>query len=245
MFWYLLLGLQSLEAPAVQVERLDESSYLLSLPAEPAQGAAHAQAKAEPFAKPPCARSRPVLGRFRFVLDDGRSRFEQEMFCFSAGHWSSGVSLANSKPEPSRADQQKILAASYGYFSAKDASRYGQAHAYLSSRMKRRFPLASWSQSAAEFNAEAGAVRGRRVVEITWYKDPQDAPEPGLYVAADYSAEFAGAEFVCGYLMWQVSANGGLSLVREEQNMVPRRPTGRPLAQIDREPLRARMGCKD
>ena len=115
-------------------------------------------------------------------------------------------------------------------------------------RARRHSPTSlapEWSRAAAEFNAQAGSPRGRRVVEITWYKDPEDAPEPGLYVAADFSADFEKLEFVCGYLMWQVQPDGRFRLVREEQNMAPRRASGRAIAQIDRDPLRTRMGCKD
>jgi hypothetical protein len=146
---------------------------------------------------------------------------------------------------PSRADQQAALAASYGYFAAKDEGRFSEAHNLLTDRMRARFPLPLWSQAARSFNTEAGRHRGRRVVEITWYQDPEGAPEPGLYVAADFSADFEKAEFVCGYLMWQIQPDGSFRLVREEQNMAPKRASGRAIAQIDRDPLRTRMGCKD
>jgi hypothetical protein len=45
--------------------------------------------------------------------------------------------------------------------------------------------------------------------------------------------------------MWQVQPNGSLKLTREEQNLAPKRPSGRAIAQIDRDPLRSQMGCKD
>lgn len=234
-----------IQAPAIAVERLDETSVLLSLEADPASSVAEMQERALPAGRQACQPYRAVLGSFRFLNEGGKTRFEQEMLCFSIGHWSGGVTKGGAALEPTRTDQQMVLFASYSYFSAKDAKRYARAYANLSDQMKSRVPLADWSRAAAGFDAEAGPVRGRRVVEITWYRDPQDAPEPGLYVAADFSAEFEQAEFVCGYLMWRIGPEGGMQLVREEQNIAPKRPSGRPIASIDRDPLRARMGCKD
>ena len=233
--------------PGVQTERLDETSYLLAVPIAPSTAVAQAQARLAPVAERTCRPRRPTLGRYRVVAEQGKSRFEQELLCLDRSHKLSLVeSAASGAPlQPSRADQQAVLAASYGYFAAKDMANYAAAHAFLSGRMKSRFPVADWTRSASTFNAEAGRVRGRRVVEITWYKDPEGAPDPGLYVAADFSADFENAEFVCGYLMWRVESDGGLRLAREEQNLAPKRPSGRAIAQIDRDPLRSRMGCKD
>ncbi len=244
-----LLGLQALAAASgVNVERLDETSFLMSLPATPALAAGEAQARLQSSARLACQQRRPVLGRYRYLAEEGKSSsFEQELICIDPAHKLEVAAAAASggELEPSRADQQAVLAASYGYFGAKDGGRYGEAHGLLTERMRGRFPLAEWTQAARTFNTEAGAPRGRRVVEITWYKNPEGAPEPGLYVAADFSADFDKAEFVCGYLMWQVQPDGGFRLVREEQNLAPKRPSGRAIAKIDRDPLRTRMGCKD
>jgi hypothetical protein len=43
--------------------------------------------------------------------------------------------------------------------------------------------------------------------------------------------------------MWRLQPDGSFRLVREEQNLVHKR--GRPMADIDRTPLRTRIGCKD
>jgi hypothetical protein len=245
----LILAAQALAQPqaAPRVERLDESSFLLGLDVGAGVSVGAAQARLAPAAKLACQSRRAVMGRFRFLSEAGANSFEQELLCIDARHrlGTIAAAAADQPLAPERADQQAVLAASYGYFAAKDNGRYGDAHHLLSDGMKQRFPLADWTASARAFDAEAGAVRGRRVVEITWYNNPADAPEPGLYVAADFSAEFAATEFVCGYLMWRVQPDGGFRLVREEQNAAPKRSGGRSIAKIDRDPLRARMGCKD
>jgi hypothetical protein len=249
MILELLMAAQAVTANAagVSVNRLDETSFLMSLAAGPTTTAKAAQARLASSAKLACQARRPVLGRYRFVTEEGKTSFEQELICAEPGHKLEVAAAAGKGAalEPSRADQQAVLAASYAYFAAKDEGRYPEAHAFLADPMKARFALADWAASARTFNAEAGSARGRRVVEITWYNNPEDASEPGLYVAADFSADFDKAEFVCGYLMWRVQPDGSFRLVREEQNMAPRRASGRAIAQIDRDPLRARMGCKD
>ena len=247
MFPFIFLAdLAAFAAPAAQLERLDDTSFLLSLPADTKLSVAQGQARLTPDAKRACQARRPTFGRYRFVTEEGKSRFEQELICLESRYKLTLISAGGGAAlTPSRADQQAVLAASYRYFAAKDVGRYAEAHAVLSDRLKRRFPLANWMRSAGDFNAQAGPVRGRRVVEITWYKDPEDAPEPGLYVAADFSAEFEKLEFVCGYLMWRVQPDGSFRLAREEQNMAPKRASGRAIAQIDRDPLRSGMGCKD
>ncbi|HEX8443386.1 MAG TPA: DUF4019 domain-containing protein [Allosphingosinicella sp.] len=247
MFAFIFLAAQAIATAAPVVERVDETSYLLGLAVDASLNVAQGQARLAPAAKRACGARLVTLGRYRFVAEEGKNRFEQELLCLDRRHKLSLIERAagNAALEPSRPDQQAVLATSYRYFAAKDAGRYAEAHQALSGRMKSRFPLAEWTRSARGFNAEAGAVRGRRVVEITWYKNPEGAPEPGLYVAADFSADFERAEFVCGYLMWQVQPDGTFRLAREEQNMAPKRPSGRAIAQIDRDPLRSRMGCKD
>jgi hypothetical protein len=114
----------------------------------------------------------------------------------------------------------------------------------LAPGMKQVSTAAEWQRNAAGFNKDAGAVRSRRVTEITWYNNPTDAPQPGLYVAADYSAEFENLDFVCGYVMWLLQPDGSFAVTREEQNLL-RRESAKKVASIDRQPLRKQMGCKD
>lgn len=137
-----------------------------------------------------------------------------------------------------------MLEATYGYLAAKDGNRLPEAYAMLSPRAKLATPEPDWIAQARDFNQQVGAVRARRITDISWYSDPPDAPEPGLYVAADLSGAFENAEFLCGYVVWRLESDGSLRLVREEQNFLERR-RGVKLAPIDRAPLRAQMGCKD
>jgi hypothetical protein len=44
--------------------------------------------------------------------------------------------------------------------------------------------------------------------------------------------------------MWRLLPDGSFRLVREEQNLARKRGA-KPMASIDRDPMRIRLGCKD
>jgi hypothetical protein len=231
----------------LSVERIDEHSFRMELAAP--------QAGLQPAARLACQKRKPVFARYRIVSEvppegakpaspAGRS-LEQQLLCLETGRRAvPAATRPDPQWQPTATDERALLAATYEYFTAKDAGRYAEAHGRLSDRMKAATPLAEWATGARLFNAEAGPALGRRVIEISWYNHPTDAPEPGIYVAADYSAEFERLEFVCGYVMWRLLPDGSFRLVREEQNLARKRGP-KPMASIDRDPMRVRLGCKD
>ena len=226
--------------PAIAVEPIDASHYRLSLADAGDLSIRDAQQRMIATARMVCREKPPIFGAYRYSpAEEGgaRLRLEQELVC---------VSLDLPPPADGALDplrEQAAIATSYAYLAAKDSGRYDEAYAVLSDRMKARTPEAEWRTQAEAFAAASGPSRGRRVVEVTWYDNPSDAPEPGRYVAADFSADFAKLEFACGYLMWKVQPDGSFRLVREEQNFIDRKKRG--IASLDRAPLRAQMGCKD
>ena len=241
----LLLAALAVAVAEPSVEPVAQDAFRLKLDAAPTEIAA-ARARLAAAAHRACPGKTPVFGRFRYeaAAKDGPLSLEQELLCLPADR-ASVAAAAQADPdwEPDAVLQGRLLGATYGYFAAKDQARYADAYQMLSPRQQATSAQSDWTAAAREFNGEAGPVRSRRVVEISWYNHPSDAPEPGIYVAADYSAEFEKLEFVCGYLMWRLLPDGSFRLVREEQNLVHKRP--RPMAAIDRDPLRKRLGCKD
>ena len=248
----LILGAQA--APQIISEPIDEDHFRLSISGR-IDSVEAAQAGLMPTARKLCG-TRPVsFGTFRFVQSQAGDRpgaalspvdlkVEQELFCGTPKRTVDAAAVQAPGWQPSEADQQAVLAATYAYFTARDRGRYQEAWSTLSDSMKQMSPIAEWQRRAADFNAAAGAVRARRVVEITWYNNPPDATRPGVYAAADYSGEFDRLEFVCGYVVWQLQPDSSLRLIREEQNLLTKGAAAK-LASIDRQPLRAQMGCKD
>ena len=232
--------------PQVEAESLDSNRHMLQMKTDTRTTFKTAQAALIPTARRLCSNRSFFLGAFKFAdqpeergANPGAAQagFQQELYC-SSPEQPSAVAA------PSEAQQQAVLEVTYGYLAAKDSNRLPDAYAMLSRRAKVAMPEPDWTASARGFNQRAGAVTARRVTDLSWYSDPPDAPEPGLYVAADLNGAFENVEFLCGYVVWRLEADGRYRLVREEQNFLERRAGAR-LAALDRAPLRAQMGCKD
>jgi hypothetical protein len=65
-------------------------------------------------------------------------------------------------------------------------------------------------------------LASRRVVNLTWYDNPPDAPAPGQYAAVDYVAAWGDGTVECGYVVWFRQGENPFRLVRQEQNFVER-----------------------
>ena len=78
-----------------------------------------------------------------------------------------------------------------------------------------------FEQQRKQFQAQAGPLRHRALLKITWTKDPADAPYPGVYAAIDEAAAFRGVDRQCGYIViYQGPAGGDLVVMRVENNFI-------------------------
>ncbi|MET0270648.1 MAG: DUF4019 domain-containing protein [Sphingomonas sp.] len=121
---------------------------------------------------------------------------------------------------PAVAVQRAVTDASYAYFAAKDGGRYDAAYKHFAASVRAYLTPALYRSEAANFNIAAGGAGERRIVSLTWERDPPDAPAPGLYVAADFVSRFPGLRLHCGYLMWRQEPDGAFRIVREEQSFL-------------------------
>jgi hypothetical protein len=108
--------------------------------------------------------------------------------------------------------------------------------------MKEAMHFDSWASHAKSQNAKAGHILNRRVLKITWYKDPPSAPEPGIYAAADFAGQFENDPIYCGYLAWHRSADGKLRIVREEENLIDKGSIAN-MRQTELRALATKFGC--
>jgi hypothetical protein len=72
----------------------------------------------------------------------------------------------------------------------------------------------TWSAHAQSQSAKAGHILNRRIIKITWYKDPPSAPELGIYAAADFAGQYENNPIYCGYLAWHRGNDGNFRIVR-------------------------------
>ena len=144
--------------------------------------------------------------------------------------------------KPSASDQSNVESGTYRYYGAKDAGDYAAAYAMFDNGMKEAARFDSWASNAKSQNSKAGHVLNRRVIRITWYKDPPSAPEPGIYAAADFSGQFENDPIYCGYLAWHRSADGNYLIIREEENFIDKGSIAK-MAQTEVKALAAKFGC--
>jgi hypothetical protein len=71
------------------------------------------------------------------------------------------------------------------------------------------------------FNAQAGAATERRILKVTWTKDPANSPAPGVYAAVDLASHFERIDRHCGYIvLYQLNAAMPFLVVRQEDNFM-------------------------
>lgn len=122
---------------------------------------------------------------------------------------------------PSEDLERQALDAMRAYFAAWDSGKADQAYALMTPINREATPYPDFQKATATFNAESGALIARRVLKITWTKDPSDAPSPGIYVAIDESARYAGISRQCGYvILFQAPTGGPFQLMRVENSYI-------------------------
>ncbi len=122
---------------------------------------------------------------------------------------------------PSEDLERQARATAMDYMADMDSGRYDEAYAFLADIDRKDQPFSAFSDRLRHFNAQAGTVVERRVVTLTWTKDPAQAPFPGVYVALDLVSKFAKIDRHCGYLvLYQAPSGGAFKVMREENNFI-------------------------
>ncbi len=123
---------------------------------------------------------------------------------------------------PSDDQEKQVVSGTNAFLSAMDAGHYAEAYAWLADINKQQQTLAEFTDATRQFNAKAGPVKERTIVQITWTKDPaQGAPFPGVYAAVDLRSRFANIDRHCGYIvLYQPPAGGGFVVMRREDNFL-------------------------
>lgn len=121
---------------------------------------------------------------------------------------------------PSAELEQAVLRAAQDYFDAIEAGDPARAYAMLSPEQRRYRMLSTFFEQSRHQRDAAGALRDRRMLRLTWTKDPANAP-PGIYAAIDLASRHARVDRECGYLVWHQRSEGGpFKLMRIESNQI-------------------------
>lgn len=228
----LVLGLgQSQSSSPVQVERLGDLEYRLTVTAEGTQDPAAAQALLRPTASGLCGDLPVRYGRFRFNADGpapgqtGSLRESvtliQDMTC---GEQPPATAADPVPITLTQADVDAltpvILDLTAQYFSAVEEARDTDAFALTTPEMTGGVSAQDWINRAGERRDLVGAPVSRQVARLTWYPNPPNSPRPGLYVAVDYVAGWTRQD-ECGYLIWyRPDTATPFRLTRQEQTFL-------------------------
>lgn len=205
-----------------------------------------------------CGNRHVQLGRYRWeahqplageAQDDASTRLDytQLIECRDAPQ-ATPIPATDIPPAPGEAptalDEAHIRRLSLVYLEAVDTGDFDRAHASFSPGMRGYMTPEAWRTPRARFNAAASGDPSREVIRLTWYDDPEGAPQRGRYVAADYRAAYATGAAYCGYLIWLRQGDGGYLIARTEEGYItPDVASG--VAPGDMGALRAQIGCRD
>lgn len=122
---------------------------------------------------------------------------------------------------PTKDQEDSARATVDRFLAALDQGHVADAYALMAEANRSAQPFASFADRQAKFNARAGTVKERRIVKITWTKDPADAPAAGVYAAVDLVSRFAEVDRHCGVLiLYQAPDGGAFKAMRQEDNFI-------------------------
>jgi hypothetical protein len=216
-------------AAGVSVRQVQQNTYEFVLTNPTPLSEKEAQARIAISAASICKDLTPVQGKYRFeahekigggATSDEPYRFVQEVSCVR------GARAEASERRPTlqsaaeaRQVQEEIGRKSEAYIRLIAAGRLDEAYAQVSAAST-GVDEATWKSANRSFRETAGEPLRISIVKVTVYDNPAEAPEPGLYVAADFGNEFRNIPIHCGYLMWFRPAGGNFRITREETGFV-------------------------
>ena len=211
----------------ISVRQLQQNSYEVVLTNQSNLDEREAQAYIAKAAVPICGGLSPVLGKYRFESKEALGtgllsreptsfRFTQEVSCLPASLMAPPQRAQKSaSPEEIERIRADITKLSEEYFHLLAAKNFDVAYSEM--REGAIGPNKStWVRDKQAFQALAGDPIGISIVKITVYDNPSEAPEPGLYVAADFRNAYRNVPYECGYLMWHRPNGGIFGITRTE-----------------------------
>ncbi len=246
------IGSTSTSDSAIAVKDIGNNQYELTLHTTTTVNILTAQIQLAPTAKGTCGDKELHFGHYAFEISKPLSgtankaatlTLTQTIRCGS--ETPPAIPQTANAPDgwkPSVTDQSQIETQTYQYYGAKDAGKYADAYAMFDNGMKEATHFDTWSAHAQSQNAKAGHILNRRIIKITWYKDPPSAPEPGIYAAADFAGQLENDPIYCGYLAWHRGPDGTFRIAREEENFIDKGSIAN-MGQRELRALTTKFGC--
>ncbi len=122
---------------------------------------------------------------------------------------------------PSADQRAQVPQVVKNFLATLDGGQYLKAYGLMTEGQKKPEPFDEFAKRVTEFNAQAGPVKERRIIKVTWTKDPANAPGPGIYVAVDLVSRFTNIDRHCGFIvLYQRDAGAPFQVARQEDNYI-------------------------
>lgn len=125
-----------------------------------------------------------------------------------------------SMPGPSEQQQARAAAVLAQFFEALYAPRHREAYEMFTPRMKAMMAFEEFVAIEAKVSEKTGGGASRTITRTTWYKNPPQAPEPGVYVAFDLTCSYRNATLCTEVLILHEQARGEYLVTRHERNLI-------------------------
>lgn len=241
--------------PTITHERLGENGYRLHLTVPSARDAAAGSRLLERTVRSLCGDLHPRFGRWEAVepvrVPDSADRppavqLTQDVTCEAEPPPAvAAPTPAVVAPDwtPTAADELAVRAATDTFFDAREAERFDEAYAFLVPGFDENQTLEAFAARSRDFNQDVGRRINLRLVALTWYNNNLPGAPPGLYAAVDFVGAYENLHFTCGYVIWQLQADGSWRLVTVNQAVASRTALPNPSAE-DLSSIRAQMRCR-
>jgi hypothetical protein len=226
----MVIGLAaSLPAGAVEISarQLQQGNYQVVLTNPSKLDEREAQSYVAQVAASICKGLSPVLGKYHFDAQEALGtgdpsrepasfRFVQEVSCAPATKAAAPVTPAKplSQEETLRISDE-VTKLSEEYFHLLATRQFDAAFSRVRGAAVGT-DRAAWVRDQQTFQSLAGDSVSLSIMKISVYDNPPAAPEPGVYVAADFRNAYRNVPYQCGYLMWHRPNGGSFGITRSE-----------------------------
>jgi len=98
--------------------------------------------------------------------------------------------------------------------------KYKNAYGLLHKSMKATVKYKKWKTNEKSFIKQFGLFQSYSNVQITWYKNPVTASEPGIYAAFDYNCQYKKADICTGVIILHLNESDEFKIIRQENNVI-------------------------
>lgn len=175
-----------------------------------------------------CGEKTPILGKYRFEGSEaltgsdktkpGKTKyvFTQEVSCESGAKTNTVQRLPKLKnAEQAQSIKNEIKRMSEQYIQDIASKNFSGAYAKLDIHALSVDQI-KWKNSKAAFADIAGKPLDISIKKLTIYDNPMNAPEAGIYVAADFVNVYQNVPLQCGYIVWFSPDGINFRITRED-----------------------------